>query len=270
MAFLQAHFSLPVPLARRQDCDFSFAGLKTAVRYALIREHRASSQQSEQYSSPAPDTAAVTAASSDVLEVPGDCNTVGQESGRGGVEKGNMQARKSLNDFKGMKGVSTVPVSPSAAADMAWAFQNAATKHLQKRLDRAIQWLAAGKTMGAPGSRNPELVDAEPVTIRHVVVCGGVASNQHIRKELTETVEAHGYVAVLFTITHACTQFCSRAWSLVFHTHAVINPRPLLCALGVAFQCCMHVCNNFAQIQICDGAGSVPCFHPLLYVWTMV
>ena len=173
--------------------------------------------------------------SSDVLKTPSDCNTTGQEGGRD-LGETNMKTRKSSNDFKGMKGVSTVPVLPSAAADMAWAFQNAATKHLQKRLDRAIQWLADGKTMGPPGSRKPELVDTEPVTIQHVVVCGGVASNQHIRKELTATVEAHGCVVH----THTCTRPTTSP--LDFFTRCHPSSILLFCAWR-----CTASDNNFAK-----------------------
>jgi len=134
-----------VPLSHRKDCNFSFAGLKTAVRYGLIREHQ---------------------------RVHG---LVDEKHG------------KQSNNFKGMKGVATVPVDDATAFDMAWAFQNSATKHLQKRLERAISWVTERES-----ATNSEEVSSSR-KVRQVVVCGGVASNAHIRQELTKTANSLGY-----------------------------------------------------------------------------
>ena len=97
--------------------------------------------------------------------------------------------------FRGVKGTATAPVSDEAAADMAWSFQNVATKHLQQRLRRAID-----RIMAKAREEEDERLEVEKSSelkplenqLRHVVVCGGVASNKHIRAALAETIESKG------------------------------------------------------------------------------
>ena len=154
-------FKLPVPLAGtpRANCDFSFSGLKTAVRYALIREHL-------RYDS-----------NSASNELGSKSVTKGEHNDRNNNSDRNNR-RRSSNDFKGMTGVATVPVSDDTAADMAWAFQHTVACHLQQRVTRAIKLL----------ERNPH----SHQQIQEVVMCGGVASNIYLRTTLTSTVEKIG------------------------------------------------------------------------------
>jgi len=96
-------YTFPVPLKKRQTCDFSFAGLKTSVRLAVEKEK-------EEYNGSLPE---------------------------------------------------------SVKANIAASFQSVAVKHLEQRVRRAFEWARES---------HPD--------IRHLVVAGGVASNQYLRGRL--------------------------------------------------------------------------------------
>lgn len=100
---------LPIPLQKRKDCDFSYAGLKTAVRMAAEKVATA-------------------------------------------------------------KGVGTVDdLSREDKANIAASFQNVAIKHIEQRLDRAM-----------------EMIEEEGDGIRSLAVVGGVAANKELRSRLQE------------------------------------------------------------------------------------
>ncbi|KAI7841398.1 hypothetical protein COHA_005015 [Chlorella ohadii] len=99
-----------VPMQRRPTCDFSYAGLKTAVRLAIEEQ--------------APE-----------------------------ATDANRQLR----------------------ADIAASFQRVAVAHLEERCRRAVGWVQES---------HPQ--------VRHLVVAGGVASNQYIRGRLTAIADAAG------------------------------------------------------------------------------
>ena len=104
----------PIPLIKHKNCNFSFSGLKTSVKYAsekLLRE----------------------------------CN-------------GNELKRNRVK------------------ADIAASFQKAAVTHLEHRLRRAIT-LCKQKFNGTGNSAGSKIFSG-------VVVCGGVAANQYLRKRL--------------------------------------------------------------------------------------
>lgn len=97
-------FQFPIPLKKRKTCDFSYAGLKTAVRLA--------------------------------------------------VEK--------AQDANG-----SVVLPQQVKADVAASFQKVAVAHLEERCRRAFDWAR----------------ESHP-NISHLVVAGGVASNQFLRSRL--------------------------------------------------------------------------------------
>ncbi len=93
-------FALPLPLKRRVDCNFSYAGLKTAVRL-LIEEQL------------------------------GGCDDVGQGSNglhMGGDDAGVKEDNISDNNKQ------------QIVADIAASFQRVAVDHLSQRTARGIQW----------------------------------------------------------------------------------------------------------------------------------
>ncbi|KAL0429030.1 UNVERIFIED_CONTAM: putative tRNA N6-adenosine threonylcarbamoyltransferase, mitochondrial [Sesamum radiatum] len=61
-----------------------------------------------------------------------------------------------------------------ARADIAASFQRVAVLHLEEKCERAIEWA----------------MKMEP-SIKHLVVSGGVASNQYVRSQLNKIVEKH-------------------------------------------------------------------------------
>ncbi|KAM7508764.1 hypothetical protein LguiA_019217 [Lonicera macranthoides] len=63
----------------------------------------------------------------------------------------------------------------SSRADIAASFQRVAVLHLEERCERAIQWA----------------LEIEP-SIKHLVVSGGVASNQYVRARLNQVVNKNG------------------------------------------------------------------------------
>lgn len=101
--------TLPIPLQKRRDCDFSFAGLKTAVRRAAENM----------------------------------CDA-GQDG--------------SVEDL----------LTDEDKANIAASFQNTAIRHIEQRLERAMQ--------AVEGDDN--------VKIRSLAVVGGVAANQELRSRL--------------------------------------------------------------------------------------
>ena len=116
------------------------------------------------------------------------------------VNQKNRRSGRS-NNFKGMGGVVTVPVTDDVAADMAWAFQSSATKHLQKRLSRAIDCIQDYEKRY--GDHNIGVK-----AIQDVVVCGGVASNKYLRHALSKTVESHGWVLQSLPLLMKYLQIC--------------------------------------------------------------
>jgi hypothetical protein len=90
-----------------------------------------------------------------------------------------------------------------AVADIAASFQSVATQHLCQRVRRGIGWardsLQGGSSAGSGGSSNSSSssssssdggsgsgLDGSAAALRHLVVAGGVASNQYIRQQLAQ------------------------------------------------------------------------------------
>lgn len=63
------------------------------------------------------------------------------------------------------------------AADMAASFQRVAARHLTARVQRAIRFCQLQSAVSNCG------------TLQHLVVCGGVAANQYIRRAVSCAAE---------------------------------------------------------------------------------
>ena len=117
-------FQFPVPLKKRRTCDFSYAGLKTAVRLAVEKEQNANGS----------------------LDLP-------------------YQVK----------------------ADIAASFQKVAVAHLEERCRRAFEWARES---------HPD--------ISHLVVAGGVASNQFLRTRIEMVCRDH-IAQLVCPPTNLCT-----------------------------------------------------------------
>jgi len=150
-------YRFPVPLRRRKDCDFSYAGLKTAVRLAIERD----------------------------LGKPADGDAFARARGlsddddasEGDAEDPSFSAEETAR-------------RDAVRADIAASFQAAAVKHLEERTRRAIAWAReslANDTKPEPSGGN----------LSCVVVAGGVASNATVRATLGAVASEAGLPLVL-------------------------------------------------------------------------
>ncbi len=152
-------YKFPVPLRKRKDCDFSYAGLKTAVRLAVERD----------------------------LGKPSDgdafSNVQGLEGDDDGVPNGNAETEAF--------GPEETARRDAIRADIAASFQFAAVKHLEERTRRAIAWARESLSL------ETENEDAEKRDLSCVVVAGGVAANATVRATLGSVAEEAGLPLVL-------------------------------------------------------------------------
>uniref|UniRef100_K1P1Q4 N(6)-L-threonylcarbamoyladenine synthase n=1 Tax=Magallana gigas TaxID=29159 RepID=K1P1Q4_MAGGI len=156
-------FSLPKPLSRSKDdrlrssCDFSYAGLKSAVR-CLVEETQPTKRQRKAAARLAARNAAC-----------------GEKDEYGASEATDLPETK---DGGSCDGPAPMTVEEMAAAkekrraDVAASFQRVAVEHLAERTERAIGWAR----------------EVEP-TLNCVVVAGGVAANKEVRRQLTAVCE---------------------------------------------------------------------------------
>ena len=193
-------FRFATPMARRNDCHFSFSGLKTAVLYtvnALLLQQDGGAGAgtgggggeagagvgAATIAQRAPEGALSAASLGEqrregrrraaVGSAPGmGEDDVGGEGGEGG-EGGDDDAAPRLTEQQ--------------QADLAAAFQHAAVAHLSQRTARALRWCA----VHAPG-------------VGELVVCGGVAANEAVREALRGTAAAAG-VRPVFPPQRYCT-----------------------------------------------------------------
>jgi tRNA A37 threonylcarbamoyltransferase TsaD len=146
-----------VPLRRRKDCDFSYAGLKTAVRLAIERD----------LGKPADGDAFARARGL----------TDDDDASEGDAEDPSFSAEETAR-------------RDAVRADIAASFQAAAVKHLEERTRRAIAWAReslANDTKPEPSGGN----------LSCVVVAGGVASNATVRATLGAVASEAGLPLVL-------------------------------------------------------------------------
>ena len=116
-------YAFPVPLRKRKNCDFSYAGLKTAARLAVERDlPELVAEGSDAFS-----TVCAPGTKPSEVRTPGVTREDGETS-----EKRERKERK-------------------IRADIAASFQAAAVKHLEERTRRAVGW--ANDVLASGGGR---------------------------------------------------------------------------------------------------------------------
>ena len=155
-------YRFPVPLRKRKDCDFSYAGLKTAVRLAVERD----------------------------LGKPSDGDAFARVQGLEGDDDASASSDSSRNASEAFSAEETAR-RDAIRADIAASFQAAAVKHLEERTRRAIAW---ARESLAEGTENE---DEEKRDLSCVVVAGGVAANATVRATLGSVAEEAGLPLVL-------------------------------------------------------------------------
>ena len=154
-------YRFPVPLRKRKDCDFSYAGLKTAVRLAVERD-LGKPVDSDAFAKRA-EHEPLLRRDEDALEPPRAAFTAKETARRDAIR-----------------------------ADIAASFQFAAVKHLEERTRRAIAWARESLAEQSTYKENDALLD-----VSCVVVAGGVAANATVRATLGSVAEEAGLPLVL-------------------------------------------------------------------------
>jgi N6-L-threonylcarbamoyladenine synthase len=150
-------FAFGVPMKKYGNCDFSYAGLKTSVRLC-IEKHLGSAEgvgkrasvtmQQQQQQQHAAAAAAATAS-----------NGGGSAEAVAAPSSSSSSSDSAADDQQ----------QQQMKADIAASFQKVAVQHLMMRLKRAITWAR---------EECPE--------VQHLVVAGGVASNQYVRQQVSQ------------------------------------------------------------------------------------
>jgi N6-L-threonylcarbamoyladenine synthase len=147
---------LPVPMQKRKDCDFSYAGLKNAFRLA------------------------VEAAAEECAQ---------QEEARGGGDKGVEEETWSeggRSTTVNVEDAASSRLPHQAKADLAASFQRVAIRHLTDRLKRALDWYD-GIATPMPSNDGRALVESQSqLGPSALAVVGGVAANRAVRAALHE------------------------------------------------------------------------------------
>ncbi|GAX78004.1 hypothetical protein CEUSTIGMA_g5446.t1 [Chlamydomonas eustigma] len=167
-------FKFVLPMKKYQNCDFSFAGLKTSVRLcieATVKEHQvalASAWQHRQDDDEMDSSEMVypsSPLSPEAINVSPSSSSQDNQCEEDRPSTSHLAAEEKLKRAK---------------ADIAASFQRTACLHLMDRVKRAISWAR----------------EMEP-NIETLVVAGGVASNQYIRSELSGLCQSQGMSLVL-------------------------------------------------------------------------
>jgi len=183
--------ALPVPMARRKDCDFSYAGLKNAFRLAVQKAIDAH----------LPPLAAEQPAD------PADPHVGEQQQGeqQGKQQEGELKPRYLPRPANAGNVEERAGLLPSRVrADLAASFQRVAIAHLTDRLHRALDWCQeaaegaeaeaaegldgeAGRAAG-PGAAG----GGGGFVVSSLAVVGGVAANQAVRAALEGVCSERG------------------------------------------------------------------------------
>ena len=153
-------YAFPVPLRKKKNCDFSYAGLKTAARLAVERD----------LGVPDGDAAFTTVCA------PGQTPAVSP------TVRSPKVPERSASDDKNGENEERDKAKRKIRADIAASFQAAAVKHLEERTRRAVGW--------ANDALAEESGDAR--TLSCVVVAGGVAANEAVRESLARVAAEVG------------------------------------------------------------------------------
>ena len=151
-------YAFPVPLRKRKNCDFSYAGLKTAVRMAIERD----------------------------LGTPEDGDAFTRVHVPGAEPPPSVTDRDRDSTVAGPD--SEDPSRREVRADVAASFQRAAVRHLEERTRRAVEWAKDALTSSET---------SETSSLSCLVVAGGVAANATVRERLAAVAAEEGLPLVL-------------------------------------------------------------------------
>ncbi|KAK9840044.1 hypothetical protein WJX74_002536 [Apatococcus lobatus] len=204
-------FKFTVPLRQQANCNFSFAGLKTAISIAIQKEGLqvpsaaaaagGASLDSEAASKPAPDDgvaggavspAAAAAATADGASAAGGTAAAltPTPAADGGAEKQSAAESSQPSPSQPSMDV-TADADGSKArqtrADIAASFQRVAVQHLLDRCKRGVDWAR---------DHHPDL--------KRFVIAGGVACNRSVRSSFGDLAEALG-LELTIPDPHFCT-----------------------------------------------------------------
>lgn len=148
-------YKFPVPLRQRKNCDFSYAGLKTAVRMAIERDVGVG------------DTDAFTKVHEPGGSAAGGGDAEAEWKGAGAGDS-TMHSAAEEEEEKGEEDAKVEQMK----ADIAASFQQSAVRHLEERTRRAVEW--ANDSLAASAASSPS--EAPALALSCVVVAGGGSS----------------------------------------------------------------------------------------------
>jgi tRNA A37 threonylcarbamoyltransferase TsaD len=180
-----------IPMRKYSNCDFSYAGLKTSVRLCIERElgsaegagKRATRDDTSSSSSSSTGGGSSTGNQQPFASSPLQQQDLNQQQQQQGMasqsgtsadlqqqDTSEQQQQQQHNDPQQQQDdAQQQQQQQQIKADVAASFQRVAVAHLVMRLKRAIEWAR----------------DEEP-SLQHLVVAGGVASNQYVRQQVTQ------------------------------------------------------------------------------------
>jgi tRNA A37 threonylcarbamoyltransferase TsaD len=156
------------------NCDFSYAGLKTSVRLCIERELGSADGVGKR----ATNANVASSNSSGSSSSGSNRDAAGQPSQQLEQQRGDPQQPPPEQQQQQQEQQQQIK------ANVAASFQRVAVAHLVMRLKRAIEWAR----------------EEEP-SCQHLVVAGGVASNQYVRQQVTQVrMSGFGCRGVFFSL----------------------------------------------------------------------
>jgi hypothetical protein len=190
-------FPFGVPMKKYGNCDFSYAGLKTSVRLC-IEKHLGSAEGVGKRASVTMQQQQQQAAAAAATAGNGGSST---EAADAASSSSSSSSDSAADDQQ----------QQQLRADIAASFQKVAVQHLVMRLKRAITWAR---------EECPE--------VQHLVVAGGVASNQYVRQQVSQVRRALMCCYVL--------QFGCASNQYVRHQVLLVRHAPA-CCVDCYFRC---------------------------------
>eukprot|EP00879_Flechtneria_rotunda_P025692 GHRR01027329.1.p1 GENE.GHRR01027329.1~~GHRR01027329.1.p1 ORF type:complete len:322 (+),score=124.75 GHRR01027329.1:117-968(+) len=168
-------YQFAVPMKKHANCDFSYAGLKTSVRLCIERLLGSAGGVGKRATNVMDASSSIRDHSSSHATANGSSREASSTAGSSKVartssDSGSSSSSSSNNSSSAVDAAAELQIK----ADIAASFQRVAVEHLVMRLKRAISW-----------------AQQEAPQLQHVVVAGGVASNQYIRQRVEQVRGKH-------------------------------------------------------------------------------
>lgn len=184
-------YAFNIPMRKYSNCDFSYAGLKTSVRLCIERElgsaegagKRATrDDNSSSGSGSGVDQQPVASSFLQQQDINQQQDAASQTGASGDLQQQDTLVQQQQQQHSDPQQQQDDPQQrqqqqQQIKADVAASFQRVAVTHLVMRLKRAIEW-----------ARDEES------SLQHLVVAGGVASNQYVRQQVTQVRVSKGFV----------------------------------------------------------------------------